>query len=122
KTMIQLLRESMPGHKFQIVPRVQKLLVGVQQTRAAMASAWIDETECADGLASLGAYRKRFNNAISAFTDEPVHDSHSNYADAFRQWAQGYDGARMAALTSSTPDWKKKLAMAKGLRRNHMTA
>lgn len=122
KTMYQLLRESMPGHTFQIVPRVHKLIVGIQQTRAAMASCWIDETECADGLASLSAYRKRFNKIISAFADEPVHDSHSNYADAFRQFAQGYDGARMA-VTAGSPEWRRKLALAaRNARRNHMTA
>lgn len=120
KTMLQLLQEHLPRHRFVVVPRVQKVLVGIQQTRAAMATAWIDEEACADGLASLAAYRKRFNKAISAFTDEPIHDSHSNYADAFRQWAQGYDGARHA-IVQSTPDWKKKLGMTKR-RRNHMTA
>lgn len=120
KTMIQLLREQLPGHKFQLVSRTPKLITGIQQTRAAMASAWIDETECAEGLASLAAYRKRYNLAIGAFTDDAIHDSHSNYADAFRQWAQGYDGARHAIIQAS-PDWKKRLGMAKR-RRNHMTS
>lgn len=96
--------------------------MGIQQTRAAMASCWFDETECADGLASLAAYRKRYNKAISAFTDEPIHDSHSNYADAFRQFAQGYDAGRLP-ITAATAEWKRKLALAgRAARRNHMTA
>ena len=112
KTMLQMLQEQMPRHRFVVVPRVAKVLVGIQQTRAAMATAWIDEDACGEGLASLAAYRKRYNKAISSFTDEPIHDSHSNYADAFRQWAQGYDGARQA-ITRVAPDWKERLLRAK---------
>ena len=72
---------------------VQRVIDGIQMTRAALASCFIDDTPegCADGLASLGAYRKKFNNALGDFSDEPVHDSHSNFADAFRQFAQLID-------------------------------
>lgn len=119
KKMINLLREQLPGHSFRLVPRTPRLITGIQQTRAAMASAWIDEENCGEGLASLAAYRKRFNSAIGAFTDDAVHDSHSNYADAFRQWAQGYDGARQA-ITKDSSDWKARLMASK--RRNRATA
>lgn len=119
KTLLQLLREQMPGHKFVVVPRVQHVIVGIQQTRAGFASCWFDEVACADGLASLAAYRKRFNKAISSFTDEPIHDSHSNYADAFRQFGQGYEPARV--ITRSSTDWKSRLLAAKSGSRNYMT-
>ena len=119
KTMIQLLREQMAGQSFEIVPRVDHVLVGINQTRAAFAGCWFDEEECADGLASLAAYRKRFNKAIGAFTDEPIHDSHSNYADAFRQYAQGYNPA--AIITKDSGDWKRRLLAAKTKGRSYMS-
>lgn len=119
KTMLQMLYEIMPGHTFQIVERTPKLITGIQQTRAAFPSCWFDETECADGLAALGNYRKKYNKAISAFTDEHVHDSNSNYADAFRQFAQGCDAARVH-LIAAEPEWKQRVAQSR--RRNPMTA
>ena len=119
KTMLRLLQEQMPGAKFRVVPRVQHVLVGINQTRAAMAGCWWDEENCADGLASLAAYRKRYNKAIGAFTDEPIHDSHSNYADAFRQFAQGFELARI--ITSESSDWKRRLLAAKTSGRSYMS-
>ncbi len=110
KSAMDQLQELMPGQRFQIVPKVDRRIDGINQARAAFASCFIDDTPdgCADGLASLASYRKRFNNAIGAFTDEHVHDAHSNYADAFRQFAQGYDGAQ-THINAAEPEWRSKL-------------
>lgn len=110
KSDVALLRELWPGQNFIVVPRIQQLRTGIDMTRAAMSSCFIDNTPegCADGLASLGAYRKKFNKAIGDYTHEPIHDSHSNYADAFRQFAQGFDKARVH-IRAAEPEWKKKL-------------
>lgn len=121
KSGLEILEELLPGHTFEVVPRVEKILNGIQQGRAAMSSCYFDAVECADGLASLGAYRKKWNNTIGAFTSEPIHDSHSNYADAYRQFAQGFDGARIH-VHAQMPDWKKKLLAASRGARNPMTA
>ena len=124
KSPLQHLQELWPGQSWQVVPRVERVLHGIQMTRAAMASAFIDNTPegCADGLASLAAYRKKFNKILGDFTDEPMHDSHSNFADAFRQWAQGYDKAQVH-IAAAEPDWKRKLRQQRGQqRRNPMTA
>lgn len=124
KTAKQMLEELWPGQRFRVVPRVPRIIDGIQATRAAMSSCFIDDTPegCADGIAALAAYRKRYNNALGDFTDEPVHDSNSNYADAFRQFAQGYDKAQVH-IKAAEPEWKKKLrAMSAGGKRNPMTA
>lgn len=124
KSAKQLLEELWPGQRFIVVPRVLRVIDGIQMTRAALASCFIDDTPegCADGLASLGAYRKKFNNALGDFSDEPVHDSHSNFADAFRQFAQGFDKAQVH-INAAEPEWKKKLrARTSGGRKNPMTA
>lgn len=123
KKDIQILSAALPRQNFEIVPRVQNLMTGIQQTRAAFPSCYFDADECGDGLAALATYRKRFNNTIGAFTQEPIHDLSSNYADAFRQFAQGFDGARIH-LHASEPEWKRKLRIRsqKNASRNPMTA
>jgi len=98
KSALEILQELMPGMLFQIVPRIEHVLNGINTTRIAMKSnVFIDANGCADGIAALDNYRKRYNERIDAFTEEPLHDRYSNYADAFRQWGQCFD-AKLASF------------------------
>lgn len=91
KSNRQILEGLLPGHNFEVVQRIQDRLIGINQTRMAMrGNVFIDEVECADGIVALDNYRKRYVEKIDAFSEEPVHDRYSNYADAFRQWGQGF--------------------------------
>lgn len=90
KSMLELLRQLLPGHRFVVVPRVEKKLISIQQTRAAFPTCWFDKDDCADLIAALDAYRKKWNKTQEVFTDEPVHDWASNYADAFQQFGMGF--------------------------------
>ena len=45
---------------------------------------------CKDGLAHLAGYKKRWNRATSNWADEPVKNEHTEAADAYRQYAQGF--------------------------------
>ncbi len=76
----------------EIVQRVDDISHGIQATRDAFSTCWFDETECKDGILHLDRYRKRWNATTERFTDVPVHDIHSEGADAFRQYGQGYKG------------------------------
>lgn len=92
KSALEILQDLMPGLRFEIVPRIEHVLNGINTTRLAMKSnVFIDANGCADGIAALDNYRKRYNERIDTFTEEPLHDRYSNYADAFRQWGQGFD-------------------------------
>lgn len=116
------LEELMPGHTFICVPRVERRIDGINQARAVFSSCFFDEENCAEGLASLGEYRKQFNKALGFYTNDHVHDEHSNYADAFRQFAQGYDPNKVH-IAAAEPEWKKKLRLHNASRRkNPMTA
>jgi hypothetical protein len=97
KSVLEQLKTMLPGHRFTIVPRVEHKLTSIQAARAALASCWFDAEECADGIAALDAYRKKWNNRQEVFLDEPEHDRFSNYADAFQQFAMGFNGARTKA-------------------------
>ncbi|MCA0421926.1 MAG: terminase family protein [Proteobacteria bacterium] len=92
KSAIDILQQLMPGVRFEIVPRVQEVLTGINSTRLAMGgNIYIDQTECGDGVVALDNYRKKYNERLDAFTEEPLHDRYSNFADAFRQWGQVFD-------------------------------
>lgn len=98
KSAVEILQKLMPGLRFEIVPRIERVLNGINTTRLMMKSnVFIDANGCADGIAALDNYRNRYNERIDAFTEEPLHDRYSNYADAFRQWGQGFD-AKLASF------------------------
>jgi hypothetical protein len=74
-----------------IVTQVPNIQDGIQVTRDAFAGCWFDEQGCAEGLIHLQQYRKRWNTAAGCWSTDPLHDVHSEGADAFRQFAQGFD-------------------------------
>lgn len=113
KTNLQILRALLPGHSFQVVPRIQDRLIGINQTRMAMrGNVFIDEVECGDGIVALDNYRKRYVEKIDAFSDEPVHDRYSNYADAFRQWGQALGSGLLRGAPSTRTARRRTSAMA----------
>ena len=75
-----------------IVPCVDNINNGIQLVRDAFASCWFDQTECKEGITHLDQYKKQWNRTTERFMDTPRHDIHSEGADAFRQFAQGYKG------------------------------
>lgn len=87
---IDMLRELAPGWTWRIVPRVDEIQHGIQQTRDAFSTCWFDETECKPGLEHLSLYRREWNDRLATWGTKPRHDEHSEAADAFRQFAQGF--------------------------------
>lgn len=70
------------------VPRIARVIDGIQETRRRFAELRIDQTRCAKLIVHLTKYRKTWSEKLAGFTDIPVHDIHSHGADALRQWAQ----------------------------------
>ena len=71
------------GFPIQIAPNL-KIQHGIDAARMVLPNCWIDLTRCADGVESLRAYRRKYNEVTKAFTDAPYHDWSSHGADAFR--------------------------------------
>jgi hypothetical protein len=92
------LKKTAIGGKWAIVPVVSLVNHGIQMTREAMATAWIDETRCAKGISHIEQYRKTWNVQGACWSDQPKHDIHSEAADALRQWGQ----SGRALMVSST--------------------
>lgn len=72
----------------EVVPRVSEVSHGIQATRDSFSTCWFDEVACKSGIIHLDSYRKKWNNTTGRFMDQPVHDIHSECADAFRQFGQ----------------------------------
>lgn len=74
----------------EVLDRIDNVNTGIQQTRDVFHQCWWDADGCKDGLARLQNYRKRWNSSTGAWANEPLHDSNSNGADAFRQFGQAH--------------------------------
>jgi len=91
KSPKEMLEELMPGVVFEVVPRIDDVNWGIQQTRDVFPMLYFDETECADGIKHLENYRKKWNSQQVRWSDEPDKTGgHSESADALRQFAQAY--------------------------------
>lgn len=93
KSPKQMLEELMPGVRFEIVPRIEDINWGIQQTRDVFPMLYFDETECKDGIIHIEAYRRKWNERQACWSSEPDKTGgHSEAADALRQLAQAYAG------------------------------
>lgn len=91
KSILDLMTELLPGLRFEVVPRVENLLNGINETRLKLGGpVYFDQVNCSDGLLALERYRKEWSEKLQTFRATPLHDVNSNYADAIRQWAQGF--------------------------------
>lgn len=91
KSPKQMLEELMPGVRFEIVPRIEDVNWGIQQTRDVFPMLWFDETECKDGIVHIENYRKVWSERLQTWSDKPDKaGGHSEAADALRQFAQAY--------------------------------
>ena len=77
-----------------VVPRIQDLNTGIEQTRQMFSKCWFDAKRCEPLLEALKNYHYRWDEQYNTFRKTPVHDWSSNYADAFRQFAQGYEESK----------------------------
>lgn len=108
RSSLEMLQELLPGHKFVVVPRVQDIRVGIELTRRKLHEAVFEEVECGELVAALENYRKEWDEKMQTFKEKPLHDWASNYADAFRQWAQGYDMLNSVAPSSEPAPYRIK--------------
>lgn len=94
----------------EIVPRVTALAVGIDKTRTAMVKGVrIDEAGCAEGIRCLDSYQFEWDEKRGQWRNEPLHNWASNGADAFRQWAQGYQpstGTDLSSFKNRKRSWR----------------
>jgi hypothetical protein len=93
--------EDLGLRNIEIVSRIDRVQTGIQMVRDVFGSCWFDEAGCQTGILRLESYRKEWDNRLAVWKDEPRHDQASNGADAFRQFAQGFQ-------PSTGGEWKRK--------------
>lgn len=91
----------------EIVPQIDNVNHGINQTRDALAEVWIDETNCADGIPHLELYRKQWNERQATWSSTPRHDVHSEAADAMRQFGQAMANKQIFSGVSGGAKRKK---------------
>jgi hypothetical protein len=87
----EMFERQMPGHTFEVVPRVTTLIAGINSTRNVFGSCHFSEEGCGIGMSRLANYKKKWNKSIGAWSSEHVHDDNSHGADGFRQFGQVAD-------------------------------
>ncbi len=106
---IEMLQKFDIGGKWIIVPRVEDINHGIQSVRESFSQCTFDEAGTKDGLIHLGQYKKEWNARLGCWSDRPRHDIHSEAADSFRQFAQGFRAKPVVdqpRRKRETPDWR----------------
>ena len=83
--------ESMGVKPQVIVPQINHINEGIEMTRQVFAGCWFDADRCEEGIAALSNYKYKYDKLNKTHYPRPLHNWASNGADAFRQFAQGYD-------------------------------
>lgn len=106
KSPKQMLEELMPGVRFDVVPRIEDINWGIQQTRDIFPMLYFDETHCKEGIIHVESYRRKWNDRQACWSSEPDKTGgHSEAADALRQLAQAHAGGM---INVSRGNWKRK--------------
>jgi hypothetical protein len=91
---VKQMLEDLTLRNIEIVPRIDDVTLGINQTRQALTSAYFDAEGCKDGLDHAEKYSKEWDKNGGCWKDYPKHDKHSNAADALRQWGQHFKSIR----------------------------
>jgi hypothetical protein len=87
------------GYDMQVVPK-KGLYEGIQAVRSTLPLCFFHAKDCVDGIKCLDFYRKKWNESLKVYYDEPLHDRWSHGADAFRYGcigirAMGFDAGNL---------------------------
>lgn len=91
KTAESEIKRLFPGVKVRVVPRIPQKYMAADMARSRLSECYFHEANCAKGIECLDNYRKKWNESIGNWSDEPVHDQYSHGADAYMQFAQGWE-------------------------------
>jgi hypothetical protein len=91
----------------EIVPRIENINDGIQQTREAMQEVYIDIESCELGIKRLDNYKKKWNERQGRWGNEPNHDINSEGADSFRGFAQAKALGLIKAAGQNKPKSRK---------------
>ena len=95
------------GFNVDILPK-KKIDDGINMVRSLLPFCSFDQIQCARGIKCLDFYRKKYNDILKVYHDEPCHDQWSHGADAFRYACTGIKNFG-TAMTPMTPERLQQL-------------
>lgn len=78
------------GYSVRIVRRTPDKSQSIDRARAVLPKCWFDRTRCKEGITALDGYRKEWDEKLSDWKPNPVHDINSHGADAFMTFSDGF--------------------------------
>ena len=87
----KVILEELGLTDIKIVKQVHRKILAINAARAIIPQCYFDVSACAKGLDHLDSYAKIWNTERAEWTSEPKHDIHSEAADAFMQFATGWE-------------------------------
>jgi hypothetical protein len=101
------------GIVFETVPRVSAKEDSIEAARAAINISVFDEQKCNTGIVHLESYRKQWDERLGSYKSQPLHDEHSNGADAYQTFGlthiskinRGVGTVKRRVVTSSAGGW-----------------
>ncbi len=100
---IQTAREF--GFNMTVVPK-KAIYEGIQAVRSILPVCQFHKTNCAYGIKCLDFYRKKYNESLKVYYDEPMHDKWSDGADSFRYGAIGIRGIGVLENLNADDDYR----------------
>jgi hypothetical protein len=97
------------GFNMTIVPD-HKIDAGIQAVRSTLPNCIFHSKNAKRGIDCLDFYRKKWNDSLKVYYDEPLHDQFSHGADAFRYLAVGLKTIPETANLNSEKinEWRNK--------------
>lgn len=84
------------GINFITVPQVANKQVGIEASRDILPQCWFDENRCEKGIIRLDMFRKKWNEQLACWSDNPLHDENIHGADAFQTFALAEQAGRIS--------------------------
>lgn len=94
------------GIKTIILPK-SDIEVGIEMARSLLSICCIDESKCTRLIKCLECYHKRYNPSMNVYSNTPIHDWSSHFADAFRYCSMARALHRGGNSALSVEEWKK---------------
>ena len=96
-----------------------KVEEGINMVRSILPFCSFDQNHCRHGIKCLDFYRKKYNDILKVYSDEPCHDQWSHGADAMRYAAQGIKTFG-STINTMTPERLQQLKNIAGYGRKSM--
>lgn len=94
------------GYTFETVERNPDKVNSIQSIRTKLPGCAFDEAGCSKGIIHLESYSRDWDEKLGVWRNHPRHDEHSNGADAFMVFSDGYRPVtRLPDLPEPEEDW-----------------